>query len=130
MSTRRWVICVNVMLGLWLITSPLHLTLATSDGAAAWNLWSVGVAILTLAGFAIYKPAIWGDVAGIVFGMWLIASPWMLQLSSLSTDTSAVIVGLLVMGYALWAMRIDITTQRYWELGAPSTLEALSSRST
>jgi hypothetical protein len=54
----------------------------------------------------------------------------MLQLSSLSTGTNAVIVGVLVIGYALWAMRIDITTRLHEELGAPSALEAQSSRST
>ena len=111
MTTRRWVDWVNVILGLWLITSPWLLTLAAGDGGAAWNSWSVGVGIVTLAGFAMYKPAIWGDVVGIVFGMWLIASPWMLDLSSPSpAATNVVIVGLLVIGYALWAMRIDITT--------------------
>jgi len=108
MTTRRWVTCVNVILGLWLMSSPLQLTLAAGEEAVAWNSWSLGVAIVTLAGFAMYKPAIWGDVAGIVFGVWLIASPWMLQLSGLSSGTNAVIVGLLVIGYALWAMRIDI----------------------
>ena len=65
MTTRRWVDWVNVILGLWLMTSPWLLTFAAGDGGAAWNSWSVGVAIVTLAGFAMYKPAIWGEVVGI-----------------------------------------------------------------
>lgn len=109
MTTRRWVGWVNVILGGWLSASPWLFTVTASDGPAAWSSWGVGAGIVTLALFAIYKPAIWGDAAGVLFGAWLIASPWMLGFASASAAAAnAVIIGLLVIGYALWAMRIDI----------------------
>ena len=110
MTTRRWVDWVNVMLGLWLIGSPWLLAAAGDDMPAAWSSWSVGAGIVTLALFAMYKPSVSGDFVGIIFGAGLIASPWMLGFASASTAAAnAVIIGLLVVGYALWAMHIDMT---------------------
>jgi hypothetical protein len=58
-----------------------------------------------------HKPAVWGSVIGFLLGMGLIASPWIFELSALSSAaTNAMIVGTLVIGYAIWAMRIDLTT--------------------
>jgi hypothetical protein len=111
MTMRRWVDWINVILGVWLIASPWLLTVAARDTPAAWSLWSAGASIVTIAFFAMYKPAIWGDAVGVMLGAWLMASPWMLGFASASAaTTNAVIIGLLVMGYAVWAMRIDITS--------------------
>lgn len=108
MTTRRWVGWVSVTLGAWLITSPWLLTMAAGNGPAAWSSWGAGAGIALLGLFAMYKPTLWGDVAGILFGAWLIASPWMLGFADASTEAAnAVVIGLLVIGYALWAMRID-----------------------
>ena len=116
MTTRRWVDAVNILLGLWLIAAP-SLTSAAGDGPAAWNSWSVGIAVLTLTAFAMYKPSVSADALGVLLGVWLIASPWVLgfvELPATTTEavlpaaaTNAVLVGVLVIGYALWAMRID-----------------------
>jgi SPW repeat len=112
MTTRRWVDWVNVMLGAWLISSPWRLTTgAAGDGPAAWSSWSVGAGIVALAFFSMYKPAVWGYAVGVVLGVWLAASPWTLGFASASAAAAnAVIIGLLVIGYALWAMRIGVTS--------------------
>lgn len=108
MTTRRWIDWVNVLLGLWLIAAPRVLTSAADDSPAAWNSLSVGVGMVTLATFAMYKPSVPGDAIGVIFGIWLVASAWMLGFAEWSAAaTNGVIVGLLVIGYALWAMRID-----------------------
>lgn len=110
MTTRRWIDWVNVMLGVWLITSPWLLAVGAGNRPVAWNSWGVGAAIVTLALFSMFKPAVWGAVVGALLGTWLIASPWLLEFANVSTATlNAVIVGMLVVGYALWAMRIDAT---------------------
>jgi len=111
MTTRRWLAWVNVLLGVWLIASPWLLAVATGDWPADWNSWSVGAVVLALAFFAMYKPAVWADAVAAMLGAWLILSPWVLGLASASTSArNAVIVGLLVIGYALWAIRIDVTS--------------------
>ena len=107
-TTRRWLDWVIVILGFWLITSPRVLTLAADDGPAAWSSRIVGAGLLTLAAFSMHKPAVWVESAGAVLGLWLIASPWILEITRLSSATAnVVIVGLLVIAYAIWAFRID-----------------------
>ena len=107
-TTRRWLDWVIVILGLWLITSPRILTLAADDGPAAWSSRIVGAGLLVLAAFSIRKPAAWVESVGAVLGVWLIASPWILEITrSSSAAANVVIVGLLVIGYAIWAFRID-----------------------
>jgi hypothetical protein len=107
-TTRRWLDWVIVILGFWLITSPQVLTLAADDGLAAWSSRIVGVGLLMLAASSIHKPAVWLESVGAVLGVWLIASPWILEITRASSAAAnAVIVGLLVVGYAIWAFRID-----------------------
>ena len=111
MTMRRWVDWVNVGLGVWLIALPWLLTATVGDTPADWSSWSVGAAIVTVAFFAMYKSAVWGDAVGVTLGLWLIASPWMLGFASASAPAAnAVIIGILVICYALWAMRIDMTS--------------------
>lgn len=108
MPTQLWLGWVNVILGAWLITSPWLLAVAAGDGPVAWSSWSVGAGMVMLGFFAMYKPALWSYAIGIPLGAWLIASPLMLGFAGISFETAnAVIIGLLVMGYALLAMRID-----------------------
>ena len=99
---------MNVILGLWLIASPWLLAVAASDTSADWNAWGVGAAIVAFAFFAMYRSAVWCDAVGLTLGAWLIASPWMLGFASdPSVAANAVVLGTLVIGYAIWAMRID-----------------------
>lgn len=107
-TTRRWLDWVIVILGFWLITSPRVLTLAAEDGSAAWSSRIVGVGLLLLAASSMRKPAVWLESVGAVLGVWLIVSPWILEITRASSAAAnAVIVGLLVVGYAIWAFRID-----------------------
>ena len=68
----------------------------------------MGVGLLLLAASSMHKPAVWLESVGAVLGVWLIASPWILEITRASSvAANAVIVGLLVFGYAIWAFRID-----------------------
>ena len=109
MTTRHWVDWVNVILGVWLVASPWLLTGTTADGPANWSLAGAGIGIVMLAVLAMRRPTVWGDTTGIVLGMWLIASPWVLGFVGATATTNAVIIGSLVIVYALWAARIDVT---------------------
>jgi hypothetical protein len=104
MTMRRWVDWVNVMLAGWLVGSPW--LLASGDQLAAWSAWSVGAAIVMLALFAMYKVTLWGDAIALLLGAWLTASPWLLGFGG-AARANAAIIGMLVVGYALWAMNLD-----------------------
>lgn len=115
MSTRRWIDWVNVILGLWLAASAWVFVLNAGDGPIVWSSWSAGGAIVALAAFSMYKPSVRADALGVMVGIWLMVSPWMLGLSHLSSAAmNAIIMGLLVVGYALWALRIDTRISRDW----------------
>jgi SPW repeat len=119
MTMRRWVDWVNIILGVWLVASPWLLTEVAGNGPADWSSWSAGIVVMTLALLAMHKPAFWGDAMGVLLGTWLIASPWVLGFTSGSSAVpNAVILGSFVIGYALWATRLDITA------GADAELEA------
>jgi SPW repeat len=108
MTTRRWIDWVNILLGLWLIVAPWVLSSTAIDGLAALNSRSVGIGLVALAALAMYRPTVLGDAIGVTLGIWLIASPWILGFDEWAVAPSNdVIVGPLVIGYALWAMRID-----------------------
>jgi hypothetical protein len=123
MTTRRWVDWVNVILGVWLIASSGLLTLAAGQ-AAAWSACSAGIALVILAGLAMTRSAVWLDALGVMVGAWLMLSPWAIYfVSSSSAATNAFIVGVLVIAYALWAMRLDIATST----NARTTVRAMRS---
>ena len=108
MSTRRWVDWVNILLGLWLISSPWLMNFSAEDRAAALSAWSMGTGLLVLAFISMYKPATLRDALALILGVWLMVSPWLLGSAALMTiSLNAVITGALVSGYALWAMYID-----------------------
>ncbi len=114
MTMRRWVDWVNLLLGLWLVSSPWVLTLETSAAAATLNMWIVGSAIASLAAFSLYKPTRLVNMAGIALGAWLVVSPWVLGFArEFGAATNVVLVGILIIGYALWATRIDFTLRDF-----------------
>lgn len=103
---RRWINWVNVMLGVWLVATPWLFYVAEPNRAADWSSWSVGAGVLALAVITMRKRALWNDASGVALGAWLIVSPWFLD-SAGTVAANAVIVGVLVVSYALWAARMD-----------------------
>jgi hypothetical protein len=125
MTTRRWVDWVIVLLGLWLIASPWFLSSDAREQSSVLNVWSVGGGLVALAAFSMYKPTVLGNAIGIMLGAWMIVTPWMLGLANLSSAaTNAVIVGILIIGYSLWAMAIDVARQDVTASG-PATLNVV-----
>jgi hypothetical protein len=112
---KHWQDWGNLVLGLWVFISPwvLQQIMATgaeagsaaTNGAAAWNLYIVGIAIAALAGAALYAFQAWEEWTNLALGAWLFASPWVLGFSSSALLMwNAVIVGALVVVLAGWAI--------------------------
>lgn len=106
MKGRRWQDWVNLILGVWLFVSPWLLAYAGVT-AAAWNAWILGVALVVFSAIAVSMPQVWEEVVNILIGVWMIISPWVLAFTSTrSAEANAVIVGIVAVVFAAWAMAL------------------------
>jgi SPW repeat len=68
----------------------------------------LGALIAAVAFTAFFRVFAWQEWANVLFGGWLIISPWVLGFSALSTAMlNAVVVGAVVAALALWALGTD-----------------------
>ncbi|HEY1327475.1 MAG TPA: SPW repeat protein [Casimicrobiaceae bacterium] len=106
MKERRWQDWVNLLLGIWLFLSPWLLGYYEASMTAAWNAWILGVALVVFSAIAVSMPQMWEEVINILIGIWMIISPWVLRFSGVtrSGETNAVIVGIIAIVLAAWAM--------------------------
>ena len=104
MNERRWQDWLNLLIGIWLFISPWVIGFATTDYHASWNAWILGVAIVVFSAIAVSMPKAWEEVINILLGIWMVISSWVLGVATRAAETNAVIVGLLVILFAAWAM--------------------------
>lgn len=115
MTSRRWQDGLNALLGLWMLASPWILRFAAPGSPATRTAWILGVAILVFAGIAVYMPKAWEEGINILLGLCLIVSPFALGYAGEARPaTNALIVGALVVAFAIWAMLMDTTVQKWW----------------
>lgn len=115
MKPTRWQDWLNVILGAWLVVSPWVLDFADTQPAAG-TTWFLGAAIVIFAGTAVYMPKAWEEAVSIVLGLCLLASPWVMGFADQSTAmTNAVILGVLVVAFGLWAMLQDADFKKWLE---------------
>ena len=115
MAMKRWQDWVNMILGLWMIVAPSIYGFAAASNPAAVSAWILGAAIVVFAGLAMYIPKAWEEALNVILGICLIASPWVLGFADRFTAaTNAVVVGLLVIAFGVWAMVMDTAVQRWW----------------
>ncbi len=103
MPAYRWQDAVNFLLGVWLFFSPWILGF-TDIQAAAWNAYLFGAIIAVDAAFAFFMFRKWEEWLNVIFGAWLVVSPWILGFSGTTMLLwNAVIVGLAVLILAVWS---------------------------
>jgi hypothetical protein len=118
---KRWQDWVNLILGLWTFASPWVFGFAVGADTAAWAMWILGAAIVVFAAFAVYMHKAWEEIINILLGICLIASPWMLSFTENQTaTTNAVVTGLLVTAFAVWAMLMETAVQKWWHEHYPT----------
>ena len=116
MTIRRWQDRANLMLGLWLFVSPWVLDYAGT--VAASNAHFMGAAVLLFAFIAAYLPQAWEEIINTLIGLWLVASPFVLGYTALaSVALHTVVVGLLAIACAVWAMFSDPRLYKHWHSG-------------
>ena len=113
-KVKHWQDPVNLILGLWLIVAPWVLAFR-DDRAAMWNSIILGVLIGASAIYALVRVFAWEEWANVVFGLWLVISPWVLGFSHIqAAAVNAVVVGLVVAVLALWALGTDRDIGGWW----------------
>lgn len=101
---KHWQDTTNAVLGGWLIVAPLALGFQ-SDLVAMANTAMVGLLLLAAALGAILVPRPWEDWTETALGLWLAVSPWILGFESQLARVNAVVIGLVVLTLALWALQ-------------------------
>ena len=104
MKEKRWQDWLNLLIGIWLFISPWVIGFANASQGASWNAWILGVAIVVFSAIAVTLPQAWEEVINILLGIWMVISSWVIGVASRAVETNAVIVGLLVILFAAWAM--------------------------
>jgi hypothetical protein len=89
----------NVALAIALVASPWLFSL--TNGTARIDFWISGAAIVAVSLAAIIAFANWEEWANLLFGLWLIASPWILGFSGARAMHFSVAIGALVSFLAL-----------------------------
>jgi hypothetical protein len=84
----------NIVIAAVLFASPWLFRL--SDGTARMDFWitSAAIAVISLAAIFIY--ASWEEWVNFLFGLWLIASPWILGFSHMRAMHFAIGIGVVV----------------------------------
>jgi hypothetical protein len=104
---KHWQDPTNLVVGLWMIASPWVLAYQ-AESRPMWNAVVLGALIAAVAFTALYRVFAWQEWANVVFGLWLIVSPWVLGFAGLQAAmVNAVIVGVVVAALAIWALGTD-----------------------
>ncbi len=114
----RWQDWDDLVLGLWVFSSPWMLGYATNLPAAAWTAWLLGGGVMFVACIAIFMPRLWEEPINILLGVSLILSPWVLGFVDQSPAGSITLVaGVLVTTLAVWALVADESFDKWWRAG-------------
>jgi hypothetical protein len=108
------------MLGVWLVASPWILRYSSPDTVgldiASWHFVIVGVVLVFLGFIALSAYEHWREWIDGAVGVWLIASPWILQYAAMPAATwNAIICGLIIIAIAGW-----IVVSERWTRGSIS----------
>jgi SPW repeat len=104
-AERRTQDTVMMLLGLWLLASPVVLQYPDLGSIASIHSFALGAVILVLGSAALARPKMWEEWFSFALGMWLMISPLLLHYDSdVTARWNQIILGLLVCGDALWAM--------------------------
>jgi SPW repeat len=111
MRIRHWQDIASLLLGVWLVLSPLALDFA---GAAAWMTVVLGLCVILFAVEGFVIPSYleeWGEV---LLGLALVVTPWTVGYESASATVSSVASGILVILFAAWELMTDRDFITWW----------------
>ncbi|MEO8132545.1 MAG: SPW repeat protein [Betaproteobacteria bacterium] len=111
MKIRHWQDMVSLALGAWLVISPMALGFT---GAEAWCTEILGLFVIVFAIEGLLLPSYLEEVGEIAVGGVLVLVPWAAGYDSRSATGNSVLIGMLVMVFAIWEMMTDREFQAWW----------------
>lgn len=110
---KHWEDWVSWLLGFWLLLSPWTLSYS-EDAPALRNAVTVGFVLIfvEVVTLSVFRP--WQEWANVLIGVWLIASPFVLDFVNPAGTTNAIVIGGLVLLLAFYEI---------WRLGTRSKSE-------
>jgi len=113
-ATRRWQDQVMLLIGVWLIISPMVFGYP-SGSMPAMNAYVAGIIIALLAAFDLVQTHVWAVVVNIVVGAWVAVSPWLVDtVFDRAMTTSLLLSGVATVVLGLWELRTDPELHRQW----------------
>jgi hypothetical protein len=104
---KHWQDVVSVLVGVWLIASPWVLGIH-GNLAAVGNCVAIGAVLVSFAMVSLFVPEPWEEWSEMVLGLWLIASPWILEYTALRVAVqNSLISGGVIVVLALWVVSTD-----------------------
>ena len=104
---KHWLDALIAALGVWLILSPWVMG-SWGEVQATANASIVGFALVAVAVDAIFVPSPWEELTLGVIGVWLIVSPWVLDVSvGHGAGFAAIVTGTVIAVLALWSLFSD-----------------------
>jgi hypothetical protein len=100
-APKEWENWLDLALGVWLLLSPWLLQFG-GDATAVTNSVVIGFLIIVAEVFTFSTLGALEELIDLVLGLWLVVSPWILNISSRVASADFVIVGLLVLGLAIY----------------------------
>jgi site-specific recombinase len=101
---------INLIIAACLFISPWVVGFAGVT-SPAWNAWIIAVALAIVTIIALSAAAEWEEWVNVIFGLWLIVSPWVLGFAdnagALWTHLILGVITAAVAGWAVWDFRHD-----------------------
>ncbi len=105
-SRQYWRDWTALSIGAWLFFVPLFVSHGRLAGAAAWNSYVVGAAVMIFAACALVSRRRCLEWANLVLGAWLIAAPFALGFYAgmEAAAWSQIVAGVLLAADAIWTL--------------------------
>ena len=111
MRAQHWQDEVSLILGAWLVISPVALGLT---GAAAWVTVILGIAVMLFAIEGLWIPSFWEELGEILLGVSLIVAPWVFGYAEGPAGYSSMLSAIGVIAMAVWEMFTDREVITWW----------------
>ena len=112
MKVKHWQDVASLIVGVWLIISPMALGFPQ---VAAWFTVILGLTVMVFAIEGLLLPSYFEECAEIVAGLALMVAPWVVAYDSRLAVANSVFAGTLVIFFALSELMTDREFQLWWD---------------